>query len=126
MGRIIRSSPSGVLKSATPASACRSRNGLGAGDNPVFKGVFEWSRLVAGASLQAADLFWPFLSGRSFRSIDGYMRMYWSKKILDWSRSPEEAMATAISLNDRYELDGRDPNGYAGVAWSIGGVHDRA
>ena len=55
----------------------------------------------------------------------GYMRMYWAKKILEWSESPEEALATAIELNDRYELDGRDPNGYAGVAWSIGGVHDR-
>ena len=37
-----------------------------------------------------------------------------------------EAMETAIFLNDRYELDGRDPNGYAGIAWSIGGIHDRA
>jgi deoxyribodipyrimidine photo-lyase len=55
----------------------------------------------------------------------GYLRMYWAKKILEWSESPEEALATAIDLNDRYELDGRDPNGYAGVAWSIGGVHDR-
>ncbi len=58
--------------------------------------------------------------------MHGYMRMYWAKKILEWSPSPEEAMETAILLNDRYELDGRDPNGYAGVAWSIGGVHDRA
>lgn len=55
----------------------------------------------------------------------GYLRMYWAKKILEWSESPEDALATAIYLNDRYELDGRDPNGYAGVAWSIGGVHDR-
>ncbi len=58
--------------------------------------------------------------------MHGYLRMYWAKKILEWSASPEEAMATAIYLNDRYELDGRDPNGYAGIAWSIGGVHDRA
>ena len=58
--------------------------------------------------------------------MHGYMRMYWAKKILEWSASPEEAMATAIYLNDKYELDGRDPNGYAGIAWSIGGVHDRA
>ena len=58
--------------------------------------------------------------------MHGYLRMYWAKKILEWTRSPEEAMKIAISLNDRYELDGRDPNGYAGIAWSIGGVHDRA
>lgn len=58
--------------------------------------------------------------------MHGYMRMYWAKKILEWTRSPEEAMEIAIYLNDKYELDGRDPNGYAGIAWSIGGVHDRA
>ena len=58
--------------------------------------------------------------------MHGYLRMYWAKKILDWTESPEKAMEIAIYLNDRYELDGRDPNGYAGIAWSIGGVHDRA
>jgi deoxyribodipyrimidine photo-lyase len=58
--------------------------------------------------------------------MHGYMRMYWAKKILEWSQSPEEAMSTAVYLNDTYELDGRDPNGYVGCAWSIGGVHDRA
>jgi len=58
--------------------------------------------------------------------MHGYLRMYWAKKILEWTASPEEAQAVAIYLNDKYELDGRDPNGYAGIAWSIGGVHDRA
>jgi deoxyribodipyrimidine photo-lyase len=58
--------------------------------------------------------------------MHGYMRMYWAKKILEWSESPEKALEIATYLNDRYELDGRDPNGYVGVAWSIGGVHDRA
>ncbi|MDD5171287.1 MAG: deoxyribodipyrimidine photo-lyase [Syntrophales bacterium] len=57
--------------------------------------------------------------------MHGYMRMYWAKKILEWSESPEEALRISIALNDRYELDGRDPNGYAGCAWSIGGLHDR-
>lgn len=57
--------------------------------------------------------------------MHGYMRMYWAKKILEWTESPEEALRIAIYLNDRYELDGRDPNGYTGCAWSIGGVHDR-
>ena len=57
--------------------------------------------------------------------LHGYMRMYWAKKILEWSKSPEEALKIAIYLNDKYELDGRDPNGYTGCAWSIGGVHDR-
>lgn len=58
--------------------------------------------------------------------MHGYLRMYWAKKILEWTESPQKAMETAIYLNDKYELDGRDPNGYAGIAWSIGGVHDRA
>lgn len=57
--------------------------------------------------------------------MHGYMRMYWAKKILEWTAAPEEAMAIAIYLNDKYELDGRDPNGYAGIAWAIGGTHDR-
>jgi len=58
--------------------------------------------------------------------MHGFMRMYWAKKILEWTKSPEEAVEIGIYLNDKYELDGRDPNGYVGVAWSIGGVHDRA
>ncbi len=58
--------------------------------------------------------------------MHGYMRMYWAKKILEWTETPEDAMEIAIYLNDKYELDGRDPNGYTGIAWSIGGVHDRA
>ena len=58
--------------------------------------------------------------------MHGYMRMYWAKKILEWSKSPEEALKIAIHLNDKYELDGRDPNGYTGCAWAIGGLHDRA
>lgn len=58
--------------------------------------------------------------------LHGYMRMYWAKKILEWSKTPEEALQTSIYLNDKYELDGRDPNGYVGCAWSVGGVHDRA
>ena len=57
--------------------------------------------------------------------MHGYLRMYWAKKILEWTPSPEEALKIAIALNDRYELDGRDPNGYTGIAWSLGGVHDR-
>ncbi|GIW59649.1 MAG: deoxyribodipyrimidine photo-lyase [Patescibacteria group bacterium] len=57
--------------------------------------------------------------------MHGYLRMYWAKKILEWTSSPVEALEYAIYLNDRYELDGRDPNGYVGIMWSICGVHDR-
>ena len=58
--------------------------------------------------------------------MHGYMRMYWAKKILEWTKTPEEAIAIAVYLNDTYSLDGRDPNGYVGILWSIGGIHDRA
>ncbi len=56
--------------------------------------------------------------------MHGYMRMYWGKKILEWSKTPEEAFRSALYLNNKYELDGRDPNGFAGVAWCFG-KHDR-
>lgn len=58
--------------------------------------------------------------------MHGYLRMYWAKKILEWTESPQVAYQIAVRLNDRYELDGRDPNGYAGIAWAIVGKHDRA
>ncbi|MGH9537102.1 MAG: deoxyribodipyrimidine photo-lyase [Terriglobales bacterium] len=58
--------------------------------------------------------------------MHNYLRMYWAKKILEWSPSVSEAYQRAVRLNDRYELDGRDPNGYAGIAWAIVGKHDRA
>ncbi|MDD1775463.1 MAG: deoxyribodipyrimidine photo-lyase [Methanobacterium sp.] len=57
--------------------------------------------------------------------MHGYMRMYWGKKILEWTETPREAYQTALYLNNKYELDGRDPNGFTGVAWCFG-KHDRA
>jgi len=57
--------------------------------------------------------------------MHGFLRMYWAKKILEWTKDYKTAQKVAIYLNDKYELDGRDPNGYVGIAWSIGGVHDR-
>ena len=56
--------------------------------------------------------------------IHGFMRMYWAKKILEWTESPEQALAAAIRLNDHYSLDGCDANGYVGCMWSIVGIHD--
>jgi len=58
--------------------------------------------------------------------MHGYMRMFWAKKILEWSKNPQKAIDTAVYLNDKYELDGGEPNGYVGIMWSIAGVHDRA
>uniref|UniRef100_A0A8C5GB98 Deoxyribodipyrimidine photo-lyase n=1 Tax=Gouania willdenowi TaxID=441366 RepID=A0A8C5GB98_GOUWI len=57
--------------------------------------------------------------------MHGFLRMYWAKKILEWTSSPEEALSFALYLNDRYELDGQDPNGFVGCMWSICGIHDQ-
>ena len=56
--------------------------------------------------------------------MHGYMRMYWGKKILEWTPTPQEAYQAALYLNNKYEIDGRDPNAFAGVAWCFG-KHDR-
>lgn len=75
---------------------------------------------------QTHDPYWNAaqqeLVGTGF--MHGYMRMYWGKKILEWSHSPKVAFETALHLNNTYQLDGRDPNGFAGVAWCFG-KHDR-
>ncbi len=57
--------------------------------------------------------------------IHNYMRMVWAKKMLEWLPTPEEALSCAVYLNDKYALDGRDPNGYANIGWCIYGKHDR-
>ncbi len=57
--------------------------------------------------------------------MHNYMRMYWGKKIMEWSATPQEAFRTTLAINNKYFLDGRDPNSYTGVGW-IYGVHDRA
>ncbi len=57
--------------------------------------------------------------------LHNYMRMLWGKKILEWSESPEQALATMIELNNRYAVDGRDPNSYSGIFWTLG-RYDRA
>ena len=77
---------------------------------------------------QTHDPLWNAAQTQMVRTgwMHSYLRMYWAKKILEWSRSPAEAFRAAVRLNDRFELDGRDPNGYAGIAWAIGGKHDRA
>ncbi|KAL5728051.1 deoxyribodipyrimidine photo-lyase [Ranunculus cassubicifolius] len=60
-----------------------------------------------------------------YGKLHGFMRMYWGKKILEWTNGPEEAIEIAIDLNDKYHIDGRDPNGYVGCMWSICGIHDQ-
>jgi deoxyribodipyrimidine photo-lyase len=85
--------------------------------------------LYTAAELAAAatqDRYWnaAMLEMRETGYMHNHMRMYWGKKILEWSPSPEEGFATALALNNRYFLCGRDPNAYANVAWCFG-LHDR-
>ncbi|KAI3988715.1 hypothetical protein MKX01_025027 [Papaver californicum] len=76
---------------------------------------------------KTADLLWNAsqLEMVHHGKMHGFMRMYWAKKILEWTNGPEEALSIALYLNDKYEIDGRDPNGYVGCMWSICGVHDQ-
>lgn len=80
--------------------------------------------------LEAADTHDPLWNAAQTELVvrghmHGYMRMYWAKKIFEWSPSAAEAFAAALDLNDRYSIDGRDPSGITGIAWSMCGVHDR-
>jgi len=86
--------------------------------------------LYTEARLEAGDTHDPLWNAAQRQMVTagwmhGYVRMYWAKKILDWTSSADEAFDIAVRLNDRYLLDGRDPNGYANIAWAIGGKHDR-
>jgi deoxyribodipyrimidine photo-lyase len=79
--------------------------------------------------LENADTHDPLWNAAQMQMVNfgwmhNYMRMYWGKKILEWTPTPAEAYRIAVELNDKYELDGRDPNGYAGIAWSIVGKFD--
>jgi deoxyribodipyrimidine photo-lyase len=75
---------------------------------------------------QTHDAYWNAAQKEMVEQgkMNGYMRMYWGKKILEWTHSPEKAFEVALYLNNKYEVDGRDPNGYAGVAWCFG-KHDK-
>ena len=73
------------------------------------------------------DLSWNAAQNqlRKTGKMHGYMRMYWAKKMLEWSETPEIALEDCIYLNDTYSIDGGDPNGYVGILWSMVGLHDR-
>jgi deoxyribodipyrimidine photo-lyase len=86
--------------------------------------------LYSEKQLEDAETHDPLWNAAQVQMVEhgwmhNYVRMYWAKKILEWSRSPAEAYRTAVRLNDKYEMDGRDPNGYAGIAWAIVGKFDR-
>ncbi len=77
-------------------------------------------------SAKTHDEFWNACQDEMVISgfMHGYMRMYWGKKIIEWTQAPEQAFEWMVYLNDKYQLDGRDPNGYCGIAWCFG-KHDR-
>ena len=86
--------------------------------------------LYSEQQLENAETHDPLWNAAQIQMVNtgwmhNYLRMYWAKKILEWTPSPAQAHQIAVRLNDKYELDGRDPNGYAGIAWSIVGKFDR-
>ncbi len=107
-----------------------------------FDALPDWARKTLAAhaddprqhlytpeQLERADTHDPYWNAAQREMVltgkmHGYMRMYWGKKVLQWSPSPAEAHRRLVWLNDRYELDGRDPNGYANILWCFG-LHDR-
>ncbi|MFO7875504.1 MAG: deoxyribodipyrimidine photo-lyase [Desulfovermiculus sp.] len=111
-------------------------------DYDSFAGLPEWAQktlhahqsdprpvLYSASQLEAGETHDDLWNAAQMQMVTegkmhGYLRMYWAKKILEWTESPEQAIFVAMNLNDRYELDGRDPNGYVGVLWSVGGLHD--
>jgi deoxyribodipyrimidine photo-lyase len=80
---------------------------------------YDLDTLAAG---RTADPLWNAAQSQLRREgrIHNYVRMLWGKKILEWSASPEDALAAMIELNNRYALDGRDPNSYSGIFWTLG------
>ncbi|KAJ8632248.1 hypothetical protein MRB53_025584 [Persea americana] len=108
-----------------------------------LEGAWEWARktlldhaadkrdnIYTKEQLEKAETADPLWNASQLEMVHhgkmhGFMRMYWAKKILEWTSGPEEALAIAIYLNDKYEIDGRDPNGYVGCMWSICGLHDQ-
>ncbi|XP_043990568.1 CPD photolyase [Gambusia affinis] len=107
------------------------------------EGAYEWAqktlkdhakdkreRIYTREQLEKAQTHDKLWNGAQYQMVaegkmHGFLRMYWAKKILEWTRSPEEALSIALYLNDRYELDGQDPNGFVGCMWSICGIHDQ-
>ena len=90
----------------------------------------ERPHLYSLAELEAAQTYDPLWNAAQRQlvregRIHSYLRMLWGKKVLEWTRTPRAALAALIDLNDKYALDGRDPNSYSGIFWCLG-RYDRA
>ncbi len=112
-------------------------------DYDQYSALPEWAKKTLGehradprphrythAELEAASTHDPYWNAAMQEMkltgyMHNYMRMYWGKKILEWSSTPEAAYQTALAINNKYFLDGRDPNSYGNVAW-VFGLHDRS
>ncbi|BCS96327.1 deoxyribodipyrimidine photo-lyase [Desulfoluna limicola] len=108
-----------TFEAATPAWAVETLAGRG-----TSKNLYAQEQLIACTT---HDPYWNAAMAEMIHTgfMHNYMRMYWGKKILEWHADADEAYKTALYLNNRYFLDGRDPNSYAGVGWTFG-LHDRA
>ncbi len=111
-----RRSDTTSLERALPAWALATL-GAHAGDRRTH--VYALEEWEAGAT---HDPLWNAAQRElvATGSIHNYLRMLWGKKVLEWSRTPAEAYATLVHLNNKYALDGRDPNSYAGILWCFG------
>lgn len=117
---------------------------LYAGKFKDFSGIPEWAKISLNThkfdlreyiysvneleNAKTHDTLWNATQTQLLKegTIHGYLRMYWAKKIAEWSLSPENALKTALYLNDKYAYDSPSSNGYVGILWAIGGLHDRA
>ncbi|KAK9808374.1 hypothetical protein WJX73_008417 [Symbiochloris irregularis] len=101
-----------------------ARNSLEAHKGDKREYTYTWDQFERG---ETHDELWNAAQHQMVYEgkMHGFLRMYWAKKILEWTQSPEEALDFAIRLNDKWEIDGRDPNGYVGCMWSVGGIHDQ-
>ena len=97
---------------------------LGEPEPDVRDPVYTPAQLEAAAT---HDPLWNAAQRQLVRegTIHNYLRMLWGKKILEWSPSPRAALANLVHLNNKYALDGRDPNSYSGIFWTLG-RYDRA
>jgi len=104
------------LETALPAWA-RATLGAHAADRRAY--TYTRAEWEAGAT---HDPLWNAAQRElvATGTIHNYLRMLWGKKVIEWSRTPEEAYATLVHLNNKYALDGRDPNSYTGILWCFG------
>jgi deoxyribodipyrimidine photo-lyase len=104
------------LERALPRWALASLGAHGGDRRPYHYSLEEWEMAATHDPLWNAAQRELVATG----TIHGYLRMLWGKKVIEWSASPAEAYRTLVHLNNKYALDGRDPNSYSGILWCFG------